>query len=304
MGFKRNNTEKLQQQLEEMNGGGGNRYEDPTEWTLTTDSNDNGSAVIRFLPPGENTGHTVPFMKTYQHGFKSPKTGRWFIEDCPTTIGRDCPICQENSTAWNSGDQETARRRKRRLSYWANILVVKDEANPDAQGKVFKYRFGKKIYEMILAQLKPEFDEEQPVDVTDPFEGANFFLKCEKVGGFKNYDKSKFGPVSAIADGDEAKIDEIAGQLHDLSEFHNADRFKSDEELLREFNRVEGENTYAGGATGGAAQAADQSMPDENSYQSPSAQSTEDGTDDIPWNESDSNESSGDDDLDELLSGL
>lgn len=177
---------------------------------------------------------------------------------------------------------------------------MKDEANPDAQGKVFKYRFGKKIYEMILAQLKPEFDEEQPVDVTDPFEGANFFLKCEKVGGFKNYDKSKFGPVSAIADGDEDKIDEIAGQLHDLGEFNDPGRFKSDEELMREFNRVEGETSYAGGATGGAAAAADRSMPDNSGSSAPA-------DDDIPFdtNEGSSGGSGGeDDDLDDLLKDL
>ena len=92
MGFKRNNTEQLQQQLEAMDGSKKGNYEDPNEWTLTTDSNDNGSAVIRFLPPGEKTNHTVPFVKIFTHGFKSPTTGRWFIEDCPTSIGRDCPV--------------------------------------------------------------------------------------------------------------------------------------------------------------------------------------------------------------------
>lgn len=296
MAFKRTNAKDLAKKLDDLNSKQ-TGTPDPHEWTLTTDAQGRGSAILRFLPPTDETGHTVPFVKIYNHGFKSPKTGKWFIENCPTTLGQECPVCALNGEAWQAGDQDTARRRKRKLSYWANVMVVKDESNPEAEGKVFKYRFGQKIYEKIMGMLKPEIEEQEAVDVTDPWDGANFYLKAEKVAGFQNYDKSQFGPASPLFKGDDAKIEALSDQLHDLSKIVDPKEFKSEEEMLKNFNRVEGE-TQSKSSNQRAAQSADDNMPET---------SNDSKSDDIPWDTNDSKSTAGgddDDDLDSLLSDL
>jgi hypothetical protein len=245
--FKRNpNTAvNLAQQLQSMSGGKG--YEkDLTEWSLTTDKAGNGVAIIRFLPAKGENGEVVPFIKVYSHRFKDEATGKWFIDNCPTTIGRDdCPVCAANSEMWNSGSEEKkdkARGRKRKISYWANIVVIKDDANPEAVGKTFKYRFGQKIFEKIMAAASPEMDEETPIDVTDVFDGANFFLKCKQVGGFANFDDSKFGSPSVLFNGDEDKLKAVWDGMHPLQKIIAADQFKSADELSKNFARVTGAN--------------------------------------------------------------
>lgn len=247
MGFKRQNIEELQKQMTEMskNGAGSNREDDPTEWKPTYNKEQKASAIIRFLPPGEDSRNVTPFIVAYQHGFEDKKTKKWFIHNCPTTVGNDCPVCNANREFWAAGDENTARHQKRKKSFWANILVVKDPANPDANGKIFKYRFGQKIFDKIQSKMTPddELGVTEPVDVTDPWSGANFVLRAKIVKEsngqtYPNYDECEFQPPSAI--GSDDRIGEVASQLHDIQAIIDPDQFESYEKLEKEYNAVKG----------------------------------------------------------------
>lgn len=209
-------------------------------WKLEQDKAGNGMATIRFLP--EKDENSLPFVHYFSHGFKGP-TGKWFIENCPTTLGKDCPLCKKNGETWalNTDAAKTlVRERKRKLSYVANILVIDDPKNPDNNGKVFLLRFGKKIYDMIIEKIKPEFDDEQPINPFCPYTGANFRMKMHRVDRYPSYDKSSFAAPAALFDGDDAAIEKVLGQMHDLSDIVSADKFKSAEELERKLNSVLG----------------------------------------------------------------
>jgi hypothetical protein len=198
-------------------------------WKLETDSAGNGYAIIRFLPGP--TDDDLPFVKLYNHGFKGT-SGRWFIENCPTTNGGTCPVCEENGTLWSSGvekNKEIARSHKRKTSFISNILVVSDPKNPDNEGKVFMFRYGKKIFDKIMDMANPEFEDETPVNPFDPVEGCNFKIKQRKVEGFPNYDKSEFEKPAEI--GTAKEIAKVIEQLHDLNAIIAADQFKSYDEL-------------------------------------------------------------------------
>ena len=216
------------------NGGGNTRADADKYWLAETDKAGNGYAIIRFLPG--KTDDDAPFNKIYNHGFKNTM-GKWFIENCPTTIGGDCPVCEANGVLWNSGnekDKDVVRERKRKLSFVTNILVVEDKKNPDNEGKVFIFKFGKKIFDKITEAMQPPVDEKgQLIDpdlpAINPFdteEGANFKLKIRKVEGYANFDKSSFENISELK-----KWDELSEQLHDLSTITTPEMFKTYEEL-------------------------------------------------------------------------
>lgn len=213
--------------------------QDPNQdkfWKAETDKTGNGFAIIRFLPG--KTDDDVPFVKTYNHGFKGP-AGKWFIENCPTTIGGNCPVCEANGVLWNSGvesDKEIVRERKRRQSYIANVLVISDPKNPDNEGKVFLFKFGVKIFDRLVDKMQPSFADEEPMNPFDPVDGANFKLKIRKVEGFANFDKSEFETPSPI----EGKLDSILDAMTNLSEFLDPQNFKSHEMLQTKFNGVTG----------------------------------------------------------------
>ena len=208
---------------------------------------DDGTAqsVIRFLWSKDTD---IPFVKKYSHGFKN--AGGWYIEDCPTTIGKDCPVCKANSVAWNAGNQDLAKSRSRRLSCYANILVVKDPQTPENNGKVFLYRYGKKIHEKIMAKITPPEDGiEEPIMIFDPYDGANFKLIIKtthsNINGvdksFLNYDGSTFAEKTEI--GTDAKVDKVDKALYTLSEFVSNDNFKSFDELGTRFAKVTGQDS-------------------------------------------------------------
>lgn len=255
--FKRRDPSQLQAQLEQMTSNGSFNQADGTEWSLTVDKSGNGQARIRFLPAKDDD--STPFVKMYNHGFKT-KAGRWFIENCPTTIQScDCPVCKSNSELWNSGieaDKAVARQRKRKLSYWANILVVKDPSNPDNDGKVFKFRFGQKIMDKIQAMINVETDMgEVPVDVTCVFDGADFALKTRKKDGFANYDESKFFVQAELPQINEAAFQTFLMEgMHNLNELVSADKFKTTDELQAKLTQV------LGGVAQGAVQSASQEL--------------------------------------------
>jgi len=226
-------AKKIQEDTQKGKKAGDERFYYPER-----DENDNGSAVIRFLPPCE--GEELPWVKVYSHGFRGDG-GMWFIEECPTTINKECPVCEENSKLWYSGiesDKEIVRKRKRRLQYITNILVVQDKKNPENEGKVFLFKFGAKIFDKIKDAMYPEFEEDgPPINPFDFIEGANFNLRIRRFEGNINYDKSHFDVVSPIAES-EKEITEIWKQQHPLKEFVEEKRFKTYNELSERLAKV------------------------------------------------------------------
>ena len=230
-----NNFEFLQKELEKSASG---KNVDERFWKPEVDAAGNGYAVIRFLPAPE--GETVPWAKVYSHAFQGP--GGWYIENSLTTLNEKDPVGEINRRLWNSGsdeDKETARKQKRKLSYYSNIYVVKDPKNPENEGRVFLYKYGKKIHDKILAAMQPEFQDETPVNVFDLWEGANFKLKIKKVAGYWNYDSSEFDSVSALS-ADDTMLEKVWKSEYSLAAFTAPDSFKTYEELEARLNLVLG----------------------------------------------------------------
>ena len=244
--LKRNrgaNISKIVQAAQATNTGETKSYVDERIWKPTVDKAGNGYAVLRFLPGKDGE---IPFVRYWDHGFKGP-TGLWYIENSLTSIGQTDPVGELNSKLWNSGiesDKEKARAQKRRLHYVTNVYVVSDSSAPQNEGKVFLYKFGKKIFDKIFDQMNPEFADETPVDPFDFWEGANFKLKIRNVEGYRNYDKSEFASPSEF--GEEDKMKEVYEKMHDLSEFTNPKNYKTYDELKTKLMRVLGEEASAG----------------------------------------------------------
>ena len=236
-----NNLQSLTKQVEKLSEKPS--YEDERIWKCERDKTGNGYAVIRFLPAP--TGEDVPWVRLWTHGFKGP--GGWYIENSLTTPrsgypnGSDDPVSKSNTILWNSGiesDKNIARERKRKLSYYSNILVLEDSANAENEGKVFLFRYGKKIFEKIESVMNPEFKDEEPMNPFDFWSGANFKLKIRQVDGFANYDKSEFASPSPLYDGDDAKLENVWKQQHSLQGVLAPENFKSYQELEARFNTV------------------------------------------------------------------
>jgi len=223
-------------------------YADERLWKPVVDKSGNGYAVIRFLPAVE--GEDLPWAKVWNHAFQGP-TGQWYIENSLTTIGQNDPVSEMNSAYWNSGvesDKEIARKQKRKLQYFANILVVQDKANPQNEGKVMLYRFGKKIFDKCMEAMQPAFEDETPVNPFDFWEGAEFKLKIRKVDGYWNYDKSEFGAASPLFDNDD-EIEAVWNKEYPLSEFSAESNFKSYDELKTRLGTVLAGTTTVGNVT-------------------------------------------------------
>ena len=220
-------------------------YTDERLWKPELDKSGNGYAVLRFLPAVH--GEELPWAKVYSHAFQGP-TGQWYIENSLTTVGQKDPVSEYNTALWNTGaesDKEIARKQKRKLQYYSNVYVVTDPKHPENEGKVFLFRYGKKIYDKLLAAMQPEFQDEKPVNPFDPFSGANFKLKIRKVAGFWNYDTSDFESSSQLFE-DEAKIEAVCQKAYPLKEFTAADNFKSYDELKTRLDIVLSGKTVVG----------------------------------------------------------
>ena len=241
---------KLVQAAEKVGGNTSkSSYGDDRLWKPTVDKSGNGYAVIRFLPAKE--GDDLPWVRYWDHGFQGP-TGRWYIENSLTSIGKDDPVSELNTKLWNSGvesDKEIARSRKRRLHYVSNILVVSDPGNPENEGKTFLYKYGKKIFDKIMDVMQPQFQDEKPMNPFDFWEGANFKLKIRNFEGYRNYDKSEFDGVSPLYGGDEGRLRDTYEALYALSEFVDPSNFKSYEDLKRKLIEVLGEEEVNGSAS-------------------------------------------------------
>ena len=231
---------KLVAAAEKVGGGAQQQsYEDNRQWKPEVDKAGNGFAVIRFLPAPE--GDDYPWTRYWDHGFQGP--GGWYIEKSLTSIGQQDPVSELNSKLWNSGlesDKDIARKQKRRLHYVSNILVISDPAHPENEGKVFLFQYGKKIYDKMMDVMQPQFQDEQPVNPFDLWEGANFKLKIRNVEGYRNYDKSEFDKPSALFNGDEDELEAVYSKVYSLKEFTDASKYKSYDELKAKLERVLG----------------------------------------------------------------
>jgi hypothetical protein len=229
-------TAKLVKEVEKMNNTTSSG--DDRVWKLECDKSGNGYAVIRFLPAPN--GEDLPFVKLYSHAFQG--SGGWYIENSLTTLKQRDPVSELNTELWNNGTdsgKEIARKQKRKLTYISNIYVVKDPANPDNEGKVFLYKYGKKIFDKLTEAMQPEFEDESPIDPFDFWQGANFKLKAKNVAGYRNYDSSEFASQSALLDDDDA-MEAIWKKQYSLAELVAADQFKSYDELKKRLDYVLG----------------------------------------------------------------
>ena len=229
-------TAKLVKEVEKMNNNGASG--DDRLWKLDVDKSGNGYAVIRFLPAPN--GEDLPFVKLYSHAFQGP--GGWYIENSLTTLGQKDPVSEFNTQLWNNGTdagKETARKQKRKLTYISNIYVVKDPANPENEGKVFLYKYGKKIFDKLTAAMQPEFEDEEAIDPFDFWQGANFKLKAKNVAGYRNYDSSEFTAVTPLLDDDDA-LEGLWKKENSLAELVANDQFKSYDELKTRLSYVLG----------------------------------------------------------------
>jgi len=235
---QKNSFDKLNAQLQKLGNNNTQQqsYGDDRIWKAEVDKAGNGYAVLRFLPAPE--GEDMPFVRLWDHGFQGP--GGWYIENSLTSIGQQDPVSEYNSTLWNSGvesDKEIARKQKRRLKYFSNVYIVKDSANPQNEGKVFLYQYGKKIFDKLNEAMNPQFEDETPVNPFDFWSGANFNLKIRNVEGYRNYDRSDFSSAGPLLEDDE-ELERIWKSQHSLQELVDPKNFKSYDELKTKLYRV------------------------------------------------------------------
>ena len=238
--------EALTAELNKISGSdAGKKGADDRFWQPTVDKAGNGYAIIRFLPAPD--GEDVPFVRMFDHGFQGP-TGLWYIENSLTTIGKQDPVSEYNSKLWNANanddslERKQARKQKRRLQYISNIYIVQDSGNPENEGKVFLYKYGKKIFDKLNEAMNPQFADEEPLNPFDFWEGAPFKLKIRQVEGYRNYDKSEFGKPEVLFDSDTL-IEEVYKKQHSLQAFLNPSNFKAYEELQARLVKVLDENS-------------------------------------------------------------
>jgi len=258
------------------------RGDDDRFWKPTVDKAGNGQAVLRFLPAP--AGEELPWVRVWDHGFQGP-SGKWYIENSLTTLNKPDPVGELNSELWNSGiesNKEIARKQKRRLSYISNVLVVRDPANPENEGKVFLYKFGKKIFDKIKDVMQPTFEDEKPVNPFDLWEGANFKLRIRQVDGYRNYDKSEFDGATPL-DENEDKLEEIWGKTHSLAAFLDPSNFKSYDELKQKLNTVlSGVSRVATAEKSNPLDAEDELFVETKMKSAPAASKASDA---VPWKE-------------------
>ena len=212
-------------------------YVDERIWKPQLDKTGNGYAVLRFLPASD--GEDLPWAKLWSHAFQGP-TGQWYIENSLTTLNQKDPVSEHNTVLWNSGvesDKEIARKQKRKLQYYSNVYIVTDTKNPENEGKVFLFRYGKKIFDKLMEAMQPQFDDEEAIDPFNLWKGANFKLKIRKVDGFWNYDKSEFEKSSALKDNDD-ELENIWKSQYSLADFTAPTNFKSYDELKTRLDTV------------------------------------------------------------------
>jgi hypothetical protein len=236
-----NDIATLNQKIKEMGISSDSSDDDKNVWRPAVDKAGNGMATIRFLPAPEKDGDDgLPWVKKFSHGFQG--AGGWLIDGCLTTKNKQCPVCEYNSTLWNSGiesNKEVARKQKRKLNYYANVYIISDPKNPENEGTVKLFKFGKKIFDKITEAMKPPFPDEKAINPFDFWKGANFKLKIRKVDGYQNYDKSEFESPSALFDDDQS-LERIWKEEHSLKDVIDDSEFKDYEKLKARLDKVIG----------------------------------------------------------------
>jgi hypothetical protein len=237
------NLDKLSKAIEALNTPTEGSDKSDNFWKCEVDKAGNGMATIRFLPASEKDGEDgLPWVKIFSHGFQGP--GGWLIDNCLTTKDQKCPICEHNSALWNSGieaNKDIVRKQKRKLNYIANVYIVSDPKHPENEGKVFLFKFGKKIFDKISEAMNPQFADEEAINPFDLWKGANFKLKIRKVEGYQNYDKSEFESPSALLNDDE-ELEKIWKSQYSLTEMIADKEFKSYDALKQRLDKVLGLN--------------------------------------------------------------
>ena len=229
-------TKALEKNLGPEDQANKNKYQDDRLWKPELDKTGNGYAVIRFLPASD--GEEMPWQRVWSHAFQDK--GGWYIENSLTTLNSKDPVSEDNTRLWNTGvdsDKDIARKRKRKLSYYSNIYIVSDPKHPENEGKVFLYKYGKKIFDKISEAMQPQFADEKAINPFDFWKGANFKLKIRKVDGYWNYDKSEFEGVTPVAS-EDANIKAIWAKQYPLKPFVDPSNFKSYDELKEKLNRI------------------------------------------------------------------
>lgn len=274
----KNNLDNLVAELEKMSTGT-NKYQDNRFWSVPMDEKTgNGTALIRLLPAGRND--KLPWVSVYSHAFQGP--GGWYIENSLTTIGKQDPIGETNQELWATGieaNKEIVRKRKRKQQYISNIYVISDPKNPQNEGKVMLFKYGKKIFEKIQESMKPVFEGDSAIDPFDFWQGASFRLKIKKVEGYPNYDNSLFEAQTALFDGNDEKLEKVWDSLYTLGEFTDPKNFKSYEELKVRLDKVLGSKP--------AAKKIEEPLP---SKPSPKMDTKKVVEDDTPWKSDESDE--------------
>jgi hypothetical protein len=236
---RKDNLDSLTKKLDAVTNNS-KSYEDDRIWKLERDKAGNGYAVLRFLDAPK--GEASPYIQVWHHGFQGP--GGWYIENSLTTLNKKDPVSEANTRLWNSGvesDKDIARQRKRKLNYYSNVLVVEDPTNPQNNGKVMLFKYGKRIFDKVYDCLNPEFKDEAKINPFDFYDGVNFKMKVRMVEGYVNYDKSEFeSSAKPIADTDE-EIENIWDKCYSLQDFLGPDNFKSYDELEAKFFKVLGD---------------------------------------------------------------
>jgi hypothetical protein len=250
----------LTAELSKLSGNQSEKKSDDRFWYPNVDKAGNGYAVFRFLPaPGDED---VPFIRMFEHGFKGP-TGSWYIENSLTTLGKQDPVAEYNTQLWNSGiesDKEIARKQKRKLHFVSNIYIITDQQNPENEGKVFLFKYGKKVFDKLNEAMNPQFADEDPMNPFDLWAGANFKLKIRNVEGYRNYDKSEFASAGPLFPDDE-KMEAVWKQAHSLQAFLAPSNFKSYDELKAKLHKVLGLDGSAAGARANAKNAEEVAIP-------------------------------------------
>lgn len=242
------NLDKLSKAIETLNASSSSDSNDKRDnyWRPEVDKAGNGMATIRFLPASEVDGEdSLPWVKVFSHGFQGP--GGWLIDNCLTTKNQQCPVCEHNSTLWNSGieaNKDVVRKQKRKLNYIANVYIVSDPKHPENEGQVKLFKFGKKIFDKITEAMNPAFEDETAINPFDLWAGANFKLKIRKVEGYQNYDKSEFESASPLSNDDD-KMEKIWKAEYSLKDLIADSEFKPYDTLKARLDKVLGLNGEA-----------------------------------------------------------
>ncbi len=279
----KSNLNNLVAELEKMSSGT-KSYQDDRFWSVPIDEKSgNGTALIRFLPAGKND--KLPWINMYSHAFQGP--GGWYIENSLTTIGKPDPCSERNSELWATGieaNKEIVRKRKRKQQYISNIYVISDPKNPQNEGKVFLFKYGKKIFDKIQEAMKPVFEGEDPIDPFEFWQGANFRLKIKRVDGYPNYDNSIFENQCPLLDGDDSAIETVWNSLYNLNEFHDPKNFKTYEELSARLDKVLGVKAPSTNLVGASKPASSPAKMESKPVSK--AIASADDTEDVPWGNS------------------